>query len=252
MRSTKIAIILVGNMRSFSVTFKRLDEYFMQHYQCDVYITTYDKRFNTKGGGGYKEEIVTEESVKNIYGKYLKHLVILNQDTFSEHYNRLAGKHYTFDGDLDRLYTIHKITTLAYDIFRGECVKNNRTYDIIMKVRPDFLITDILNINPSLTDNQIIVPSNNSGGSFNDHFAYGKPKAMEKYLTYYRTFHEIDRLDDGKACDVSIVEDGLRKHLDVNKIEIIRTPVNYMLLRDIKPQKIMFAGKGQFFVKKYN
>lgn len=183
-------------------------------------------------------------------------MTIVNQDTFTESYLRVGGKNYMFNGDLDRLFTIQKLCMIAYDTFRGECFRNNRHYDIIVKMRPDIFLHEKLNINIAMTDNQIVVPTRDSGGCFNDHIAFGKSRVMERYLTYYRTFHEIDRLDGGRACDVSIIEAGVRKNLDVARIEIVRNNIKYEILRDIKPQKIQYFGnnknkKNNFFIKKY-
>lgn len=251
--SQKIAVILTGNLRSYYITFRNLENYLLQPYNCDVYITTYDKQFNIKGGGNIKEEIVTRTNVQNIYGKYLKHLEIVPQDTFVEQYSKIKDKKYKFDNELNRLFTIEKLSMMAYDIFRGECERNNRKYDIIVKMRPDVLLHERFNIDLTITNNRIVVPSRDSGGCFNDHIAYGRQKVMERYFTYYSTFHEIDRLEGGNSCDVSIIESGLRKNLDVAGIEIIRCPINYEILRDVKPQKIIYMGKGkgQFFVKRY-
>lgn len=247
----KIAIIMIGNMRSYNITFKKLDDCLFKQYQCDLYVFTYNKRFNIKGNPtNIREENITEENVRSVYGKYLKHVTIMEQNSIVEHYQRIANKAYKFGNDLDRLFTIEKFVMMSYDIFKGECVRNNRKYDVLFKIRPDILFTDKLTLLP-INENQIVVPTNNSGGSFNDHMAYGKLKSMEKYFTYYQIFHEVDHMNDTKTCDVSIIEDGLKKNLDINKIEIIRIPFNYQLVRDTKVQKVVYVGKGQYFVKKY-
>lgn len=249
----KVAIILLGNMRSFNITYKNLEAYLLQPFNCDLYIFTYDKRFNSKYSGNVREEIMSEVQIRSVYGRYVKHLTIINQDSFVEKFTRMKDKTYMFDAELDRLYTIQKLAMLACDVFNGECSRNNYHYDYVIRMRPDIMLTDRFNINLSINDNQIIVPSNDSGGGFNDHIAYGKPRVMTKYLTYYRSFHEVDRLDGGRACDVSIVEAGLRKHLEVSRLEILRHPIHYTILRDVKPQRIIFTGNknGQFFVKRY-
>ena len=249
----KVAVILLGNMRSFNITYRNMEAYLLQPYNCDLYIFTYDKRFNSKYGENIKEEIMSEVQIRSIYGRYIKHLTIIHQDSFVERFTRMKDKSYRFEPELDRLYTIQKLAMLAHDIFKSECSKNNRHYDYIIRMRPDILLSDKFNINLSMNDNQIVVPANDSGGGFNDHIAYGKPRVMTKYLTYYRAFHDIDRIDGGRACDVSIVEAGLKKHLEVSGLNIIRYPIKYSILRDIKPQKIIFTGNknGQYFVKKY-
>lgn len=252
MANPRVAVIMLGNMRSFNITHRNLEAYLLQPYNCDLYITTYDKRFNSKYGG-VTEEIISEAQIRSIYGKYLKHLTIINQDTFTEPYMRITDKQYKFAPELDRLFTIQKLSMLAYDIFIGECYRNNRIYDIIVRIRPDIMFNERLILDTTINCNQIIVPSNDSGGCFNDHFAYGKQNAMAKYFTYYRSFQDVDRVDNGKMCDVSIVESGLRKHLEFAKIDIMRRQIKYTILRDTKPQRIIFTGNknGQFFVKKY-
>lgn len=246
----RVAILMIGNMRSFNITQHSLGNFLMQHYDCDLYITTYEKRFNFKGQG-INEELISEQKIREIYGDRVKHITIIEQDPFVEPYIRIQGKHYCCGGDLDRLYTIQKISTLAYDVFRGECTRNNRFYDMIIKMRPDILLKARLELNFSLNDNQIVVPNNDSGGGFNDHMAYGKSKSMSRYMTYYKTFHEIDHLDDGRACDVSLIESGLKKNLDHHKVEIFRVPIPYEIVRDTKPHRVMYGQNGQFYIKKF-
>ena len=249
----KVAVLLLGNMRSYNITYRNLEAYLLQPYNCDLYICTYDKRFNTKYGSNIKEEYMTEPQIRSIYGKYLRNLTIIPQDSFVEPFMRMKDKAYKFEAELDRLFTIQKLAMCAHDIFKGECARNNRHYDFVVKMRPDILLNEKFNINQYMNDNQIIVPSNDSGGGFNDHIAYGRSKVMTKYLTYYKSFNDIDRIDNGRACDVSIIEAGLKKYLETDGIEILRHPIKYTILRDVKPQKIIFTGNrnGQFFVKKY-
>jgi hypothetical protein len=118
-------------------------------------------------------------------------------------------------------------------------------------MRPDLLLNDRFVINQHLGEKQIVIPSNDSGGGFNDHLAYGRPQTMMKYMKYYSSFNDIDNLDSGHACDVSFIEAGLRKHLEVAGLEIIRHPIHYTLVRDIKPQKVVFMGSGKYFIRKY-
>ena len=247
----KIAVLLLGNMRSFNNTFRNMDAYLLSPYNCDVYVITYDKRFNMKGNTQIREEIINEEMIRTIYGRYLRHVTIINQDNFLEHCIRIPNKSYTCGNELDRLYTIQKLLMTAYDIFRGECARNNLYYDFIIKMRPDMYLNDRMIINTSLNDNQIVIPSNDTGGGFNDHMAYGKPRVMSTYMNYYRYFHDIDNLDGGTGCDVSIIESGVRKNLDVKGIEIFREAIKYVVLREIKPQKIIFTGKNNYFIKKF-
>jgi hypothetical protein len=247
----KIAVLLLGNLRSYNITFKNLEAHLLQPYNCDVYVTTYNKRFNSKHSNNTKEEPITESHVRNVYGKFVKKVTVVDQDRFIEPYCRINNKQYTFNNDLERLYTIQKLGMIALDVFRGECFRNKLNYDIIIKMRPDVLLLERFNINTQISDNQIMIPANDSGGHFNDHIAYGRNRVMSKYLSYYKYFREVDNFDDGKGCDVSIVEAGLRKHLEMSKMEIIRIQLKYTLLRDIKPQRIVYAGKNKYFVKKY-
>lgn len=247
----KVAVLLIGNMRSYNITRSNLDTHLQRFYDCDLYITTYNKRFNFKSTPTAQDEDITEEKIREVYGSCVKHITIVNQDSFVEPYVRIPGKHYVCNDALDRLYTIQKLAMLAYDVFRGECTRNNRCYDMIIKMRPDIYLREKLLLNFSIKDNQIIVPANDSGGGFNDHMAYGKGRVMLKYFTYYRCFHDIDRLDGDNSCDVSLIESGLRKNLVVANIEITREPIKYDILRDVKPQRVIITGKGQYYVKKY-
>lgn len=247
----KVAVLLLGNMRSYNITRSNLDTFLQRFYDCDLYITTYNKRFNFKSSPNAQDEEITEEKIRSIYGPCVKHVTIINQESFVEPYIRIPGKHYTCNDALDRLYTIQKLAMLAYDVFRGECTRNNRCYDMVIKMRPDIYLREKLSLNFSINDSQIIVPANDSGGGFNDHMAYGKGRVMSKYFTYYRSFHDVDRIEGDGSCDVSLIESGLRKNLIMNHIDIIREQIKYDILRDTKPQRVIIMGKGQYYVKKY-
>lgn len=247
----RVAILMIGNMRSFNITYTNLESSILKKYDCDIYVTTYDKRFNFKSQSNQQEEQMTEAKVRDIYGARTKSVTIVNQDAFIEPYWRIPGKFYACNDALDRLFTIQKLAMLAYDVFRGECTRNNRIYDIIIKMRPDILMRDQIILNFSMNDNQIIIPANDSGGGFNDHIAYGKPRVMARYLSYYKFFNEVDRSEIDGQCDVSWIESGVRKNLVLARIDIIREPIRYEILRDVKPQKVVYTGKGAFYVKKY-
>lgn len=245
----KIAILMVGNMRSYNNTFSKLNSYLLNYYDYDLYITTYDKRFNTKYAETTNtDEEITEEKVRNVYkSKNLKCLTIVNQATFTEPYKRIPDKIYQHVDGLDRFYTIQKLLMVAYDNFIGETLKNKRQYRLVLKIRPDIMFNDRLVLDDLTSENQIIVPDNDSGGEFNDHLAYGSMTAMEKYFTYYKTFFEVDN----SGCDVSIIEKGVKRNLENYGIEIKRKHISYTLLKDIKPQKVIQTGKGMYYVKSF-
>lgn len=247
MDNKKVAVIMLGNMRSYNVTCKNLEMHLLSKYDCDLYVCTYDKRFNLKSNNGMQEEFICDENIRNVYGKYIKNITIVEQDNFLEHYNKM-DKHYIFGGDLDRLYTIQKLCMLSYDIFMNECYNEKRKYDVVIRMRPDINLNEKIELDNIEYGNNIYIPSNNSGGEFNDHIAYGNTDVMTKYLTYYKSFGDVDKKN---ICDVSVVESGLKKHLELSELKINRINIKYELLRDTKLQKIKFCGGKIFYMKKY-
>jgi len=244
-----VAVIMIGNLRSNIGTFDRLKKYLFDLYNCDLYITTYNKRYNVKWADCEdQEKLVSEPETVALYKDYLKQITIVDQNEFFEKYTKLENKEYAFGGDLDRLYTIEKFIMTAYDIFRRECHTHNRRYDIVLKIRPDTYLHQELDLTMHLNDDQIVVPNVDSGAGFNDHLAFGKPGIMERYFTYYQNFAEIDQ----SGVDVSKIEFGLQKHLENSGVEIKRMVIKYMLRKDARQQRIMFFSKKKkdFYVKR--
>lgn len=241
----KVAVLLIGNMRTYNITSKYLIKYLLQPYDCDLFITTYDKRFNFISQ--CSDDKIDEQHIRSLYGKYLKNMTIINQHDFFSHYEHICGKYYSHQIELDRYFTIEKLLFVAYEKFNTFINDNNKHYDIIVKLRPDILLKQQFVINIPINENMLVVPQCDSGFMFNDHIAYGSLKSMKIYLTYYEKFKSID---EQNLCDVSMLEYGIKKNLDICNINIIRENINYEIIRDAKENKIIYFGKGKKYYTK--
>lgn len=220
----KVAVLLIGHLRTYSSTYLNMLNNLIHFYNCDVYLTTLKN--------GNLLNFTDQENLKKLYGKNLVSINVVDEEKFSEKYpSPSKTRQYKFD--VNRMYNIEKLINYAYEKFKESSENDKLTYDVIVKIRPDLNLTgqfpDLKSLN--ITDStKLYVPKSDSGNDFNDHLAFGCPAAMEIYLTYYKYFAETDT----EKVDVSMIEHGLKTHLLKNNIDIERLDIQYRIFRPLK------------------
>lgn len=101
------------------------------------------------------------------------------------------------------------------------------SYDCVIKFRPDIVHTSLPTglLEPMPDNNTIVIPdANHFRGGLNDQIAWGRPEAMEKYMTIYDDL-ERDLAQGGLKC-VLHPETMLRQYLTHRGVSV-RYDKNY-------------------------
>lgn len=236
-----VAVLLIGHMRSFLKVQENLHKYLLnsEFYNCDVYITTYNMLDHVKGIREFEQPKmnIDLEQIKSTYGSLLKDIQVIDQDTFCEQYTKIPNKNYRNAGSISRMYSIERLKYVAYTNFKSNFYSADK-YDFILKSRPDIMLNAEFPDFRTLDKNDLITPLHNSGGGFNDQVAFGTVETIDKYMTYYLHFAEMDKLlkDDENDYDVSVIEFGLKKYLEYEHVNLIRYDLKFHIERE-NPQQ---------------
>lgn len=209
----KIAICLSGFMRTFHQTIHSLNQFLLYPYNCDIYISTWDKigNFNYKkrivnelSKGNLTEENIVEEDLRSFYGENLKCCKI-------EKLNEVVPWSFkVWEGHLDNIvaWDLYKKRPLDADVLTPkELIKRTHSmfykiqdvdklrrfyeklnfskYDCVIRHRTDMHIKRMINLhNLKLDHNTIYTPSAGLN-AISDLFAIGSSEAMQKYSDFY-------------------------------------------------------------------
>lgn len=197
----KVAIVLTGHCRDFDKSFSNLEEQLFKKYNADVYFNTWDVNqhsINSVGKFNLAYHPVDKDYLVSKLKPYLKNYNFESWDSYQK--NRFPNIVF-----LDRHDDVFKVNARA--IYHGTfyterirdqwwmvrkawgLIENPNEYDVIMRVRFDMVIEDIQFKSAEFVVPQNKFPLNDVGTYWSDYFAYGTPKAMEKY------FHLFDHID---------------------------------------------------------
>lgn len=173
----KIALILTGFLRTYKYSFELLKKNLLDKYNIDLYLATWDKQENNTFIENNFENIYKNYNLKNLiiedYKNYEKEKFIIKKinrhnDVFV--INQRAKEH----GE----YWANRLKDQWFLVKRSfDSIKNLEDYDLIMRLRFDLFITNIV-LNKF---DGIVIPKDIGGWNFTDHMAYGDNKSMKKY-----------------------------------------------------------------------
>jgi len=121
-------------------------------------------------------------------------------------------------------YQLNQISSV-YNLVKEYEVNNNMVFDYIMRLRPDLEIKS--HFNWELLGNEILLPSEDSFGGYNDRFAVGPRHLMEIYMT--RLNYWLSKSDDNNFTTHN--ETNLKNHLDNNNVSVKKIPINLQYVR---------------------
>lgn len=187
----KIAVILVGHLRAYDQTAPLLIKNLLSQYDCDLFITTYNKRYNIKKkyreGRAQNPELVDPEKVKEVYGSYLKQINVVDEDEFQYIFNKKPNKtYYESDLMLNRIKTMLKLINYA-----GTAMKNNK-YDLIIRTRPDFMMKQPLKIDQlNWNDDAVYLFKDDPKFPISDYFMIGSSRIMKIVLDFSEEWEDL-------------------------------------------------------------
>lgn len=242
----KIAICISGYMRSYRVTVESLKENILANHDCDIFIAASNVKGNRmyrkknfyiskmyNDGIDYLEEIIIEENIRKIYGENLKD-VIVHPYTKNDHFLNIPKKAERKQSNgikmVKRNMHMYFYLKESYRLCKEYAEKNDIKYDIVIRVRPDMLFMNEINLKKSMS---IHVPEcyvdefDVVVDGVTDYFAYGPPSKMEIYLSIYDSLKKY--LSDG--VDISSRQKLMKYHMEKNGIQIKNVDLEYELLK---------------------
>jgi hypothetical protein len=223
----KVAVILTGYLRTFNLTHYSFIDNFLNHYDCDVYCSSW---INQENGHPIDE---------NSFSCLKKYLKSFKLNDYNKYHNtnprieKLDRANDVFDinprAKQHGLYWGNRLLDQWYLVKDGYFQINNpEKYDIIFRLRFDSLINSkiIFQIN-----NYINIPNDVGGWSFSDHMAYGSNIVMKKYCNL---FDHIPNLYYKQNIDISHAVDMPKYYMEKLSPSIpvnIDSNIKYLILK---------------------
>ena len=185
----KVCLIITGQMRTYKKCFDNILKNILSNKEYIFHIYIFTEYYGVDGGTLKNKFVNTEDNIldfeKNIkktYGKYLKSIIIDCNNKIN--YPKYLNKNDIPYGPWICLYK----NKLLFD-----SIKNLDDYDLFIRLRPDIILTDVLNLGLHNIDNTIHIicskKSRNNSWFHNrdwDHLCISNKKGMELWCDYYK------------------------------------------------------------------
>jgi len=215
----KTAVVITGHLRSGIQNFIHMYEHFFSSHKTDVYIATWNKQENIRGGHEVIEDHLLPWKKTNLIRSKIYDIDKYNQskELFTLDYDRKHSiedicdlpKHQIFSMFMNESeekirqthcgfypeaieYWNNRIKDQYYLIRQSFNLLNNyQEYDLILRTRFDFVPLSPMEL--SVKDDKLTVATNSPEDPSVSHYdciQYGQPEVMKKY------FHLYDHIDD--------------------------------------------------------
>lgn len=188
----KIAVCLSGHLRKFEQTLPTLHFYLLKNYDCDIFLSTWDKM-------GYACRYKTDQR-QDITSQYLPqvehHLkpkkMVVEDSNFVDELIR-QGNEYAPHLRNEPKHVGH-MASMFYKIYAANELRKRyeletgTQYDWIVRCRPDLMFHANVSLPPAHKPKSVYLPKSQcSPGWFNDQFAIASPSDMDLYSSFF--FH---------------------------------------------------------------
>ena len=226
----KVALLLIGHVRKYELSYNRIKDLILDKYDTDVYIGSW----NTNNIG-FKNEEIKDESYNDAFIRYLN--LYKPKSFFVENHNHFYNHRFSSIDVSNRVVEyggsgIERIRDQWYMVKKTwELINDVNQYDLVIRARPDLYIKQ-LNIQPK--DDNTLTFTICPWPGLDDKFTYGSVKSMAAYCNLFSYFQRM--FDTG--LDIShahMLLDFYIRHMQ--KINCHVDPVNvvYQLERHVNP-----------------
>ncbi|NYV41061.1 hypothetical protein HRR37_01285 [Cronobacter sakazakii] len=225
-KKPRVAVLYAGQMRNYDdpILMKLNKEFFFDRYDCDVFVSTWNKRgFSYHHGKAKKnshsiDDVITQEAIHDVLSSMGANVISTSIEDFddwlinqSKGLQKLYHDGMNIDGEIvkatsfPQLYTIFKACELKEKYQREKNIK----YDLVFRIRPDLAIAEDLpheSLYPIIKANSPLegVFHLNSPKSFYpkrvyDIFFWGDDKSMGKISKAWLKLNDLlnDPFDNG-------------------------------------------------------
>jgi hypothetical protein len=186
----KVALCLSGHLRKFDQTYPSLQKYFLDRYDCDIFIHTWDKL-------GYQSNFRKDQIINNTNDR-------INDINFLFKPKKIIVEHSSFIDELRKeanIYAPHLVTqpkpahhmaSMFYKIYacnelrKHYQLETNVEYDWVVRSRTDLLFHGNVTIPEHDIENKIFMPRSTFHSHwYNDQFAIASPNNMDVYSSAF-------------------------------------------------------------------
>lgn len=202
MKKLKVAVQLFGHLRTFDKCAQSLQKNLLSHYDCDVFIHSWDKLTHNTSSAPKKITTNVDENIlkkieilyKPISIKIEKNINFENEVTavYKINHKKMNGRNISSNGFRSMMYSKNAVNELR----KKHQLENEIQYDVIIMIRPDvkllspFKIENILKqINVTNINGRFVAaslknrPENNLlGNLMSDILYFAEPETMDKIV----------------------------------------------------------------------
>lgn len=188
----KVAICLSGHMRKFTNTFQSFYTHCLSHYDCDVFIHTWDKMGY---GSIYRADATLDATEKyrlQIEKIYRPKKMIIENSSFIEELKRQGNQYAphlrTVPKHVGHMASMFYKIWAANELRKAHEIEASTQYDWVVRSRPDLIFRAPVRMPPEKTPGKIYMSQFQcTPGWLNDQFAIGLPNDMDLYSSFF--FH---------------------------------------------------------------
>lgn len=186
----KVALCLSGHLRKFESTFPSLQKYFLDRYDCDIFIHTWDKLgYHSR----FKNDSVVNETnhkLVTVNQLYKPKKIVIESTSFIENLKQESAIYAPHL--VNEPKPAHHMASMFYKIFacnelrKHYQLENEVEYDWVIRSRTDLLFHGNVTIPEADIENKIFMPRSMFHPHwYNDQFAIATPNNMDVYCASY-------------------------------------------------------------------
>src|SRR5579885_2523691 len=194
----KIAVCLSGHLRKFEETFPLLQKHLLNHYDCDIFLHTWDKMGYVSRYKGDARSDETLKYIEAVQALYKPKKIVVESSSFVEELKR-QGDEYAPHLRNEPKHVGH-MASMFYKIYACNELKNKYVretgtkYNWVIRCRPDLLFHNKIDIPSEKSPGKIWMPKALSSPDwYNDQFAIGSPDDMDLYSSVFFDIPEYFR-----------------------------------------------------------
>jgi|SRR5579885_839567 len=186
----KIAVCLSGHLRKFEETFPLLQKHLLNHYDCDIFLHTWDKMGYVSRYKGDARSDETLKYIEAVQALYKPKKIVVESSSFVEELKR-QGDEYAPHLRNEPKHVGH-MASMFYKIYAANELRKfheretNTQYEWVVRCRPDLLFHGDTWVPSDKTPGRVYIPKHQSGqGWLSDQFAIALPDDMDLYCSFF-------------------------------------------------------------------
>ena len=194
----KLAVCLSGHLRKFEETFATLHNHLLSHFDCDIFIHTWDRMGYTSRYKGDSRSDDTSKYITAATNLYKPKKIVVESSSFVDELIR-QGNDYAPHLRNEPKHVGH-MASMFYKIYAANELRKlyeretNTNYDWVIRCRPDLIFHGNMQMPGEKVPSRVYIPKHLSGaGWYSDQFAVALPNDMDLYCSFFFNLDEYFR-----------------------------------------------------------